>query len=134
MCSIYSNSYIIKPGFCSQIIYDIYRWCFCVFVFLYFSRLSIAERTEDASKAIAAKRELRARVEEISKDYDEEKKLTFDITQDMTRQYKGMQEELLNRVSMLFYMLFYIRYIYIYIHSFYCNCLICWLVLTCNNL
>lgn len=90
-----------------------------VFVFLYFcyfftSPLQIAERSEDASKAIAAKRELRARVEEISKDYDEEKKLTFDITQDMTRQYKGMQEELLNRVSVLFYMLLYIRYIFIH--------------------
>ncbi len=63
-----------------------------------FDKFNLAERTEDTSKAIAAKRELRARVEEISKDYEEEKKLTFDITQDMTRQYKGMQEELLNRV------------------------------------
>ena len=69
--------------------------CFWIFAFF----IKLAERSEDASKAIAAKRELRARVEEISKDYDEEKKLTFDITQDMTRQYKGMQEELLNRVS-----------------------------------
>ena len=50
---------------------------------------------------MAAKRELQARVEQISRDYDEEQKLTFDVTQDMTRQYKGMQEELLTRVSIL---------------------------------
>lgn len=61
---------------------------------------SLAERSEEASKAVAAKRELRARVDQISKDYEEEKQLTFDITQDMTRQYKGMQEELLNRVRL----------------------------------
>ena len=60
--------------------------------------ISIAERSEESSKALAAKRELQARVEQISKDYEEEKKLTLDITKDMTRQYKGMQEELLSRV------------------------------------
>ena len=45
------------------------------------------------------KRELQTRVEQISKDFEEEKKLTFDITKDMTRQYKGLQEELMGRVS-----------------------------------
>jgi hypothetical protein len=58
-----------------------------------------AERSEEASKAIAAKRELSQRVSQISKDYEEEQSRTFEITQDMTRQYKGMQEELLGRVS-----------------------------------
>ena len=62
-------------------------------------QVQLAERTEDASKAMAAKRELQARVEQISKDFEEEKNATFEITQDMTRQYKGMQEELLSRVS-----------------------------------
>ena len=60
-----------------------------------------AERTEESSRSLASKRELQTRVEQISRDYEEEKKLTFDITQDMTRQYKGMQEELLTRVSWL---------------------------------
>lgn len=59
----------------------------------------LAERTEESSKSLASKRELQARVEQISRDFEEEKKLTFEVTQDMTRQYKGMQEELLTRVS-----------------------------------
>ena len=57
-----------------------------------------AERSEEASKAVAAKREYSQRVEQISKDFEEEKQMTFEITQDMTRQYKAMQEELLGRV------------------------------------
>jgi hypothetical protein len=61
-------------------------------------QLQLAERSEEASRALAAKRELQSRVEQISKDFDEEEKQTFEITQDMTRQYKGMQEELLGRV------------------------------------
>lgn len=61
--------------------------------------LPIAERTEEASKAMAARRELQRRMEDVSRDFDEEQKLTFEIRQDMTRQYKGMQEELLSRVS-----------------------------------
>jgi hypothetical protein len=58
-----------------------------------------AERTEEASRALAAKRELQARVEQISQDFEDEQRLTFEIRQDMTRQYKGMQEELLMRVG-----------------------------------
>jgi hypothetical protein len=59
---------------------------------------STAERSEEASKALAAKREYKSRIEQISRDFEEEQKQTFEITQDMTRQYKGMQEELLTRV------------------------------------
>lgn len=51
---------------------------------------------------MAAKRELQARIEHLAKDFEEEKKLTLDITKDMTRQYKGMQEELLSRVYTTF--------------------------------
>ena len=57
-----------------------------------------AERSEEASKALAAKREYKSRIEQIQRDFEEEQKQTFEITQDMTRQYKGMQEELLTRV------------------------------------
>eukprot|EP01033_Poteriospumella_lacustris_P000108 gene107-70_t len=35
------------------------------------------------------------------KDFQEEKRQTYEITQDMTRQYKGMQEELLSRINAL---------------------------------
>lgn len=48
---------------------------------------------------MAAKREYKGRIEQIQKDFEEEQRQTFEITQDMTRQYKGMQEELLTRVS-----------------------------------
>ncbi len=52
---------------------------------------------------MATKRELQQRMEQVSRDFDEEQKLTFEIRQDMTRQYKGMQEELLSRVSRTFF-------------------------------
>lgn len=64
-------------------------------------QLQLADRSEEASKAIAAKRELSQRVQQISTDYEEEKEMTFQLTQDMTRQYKGMQEELLGRINTL---------------------------------
>ena len=64
-------------------------------------QVQLSERTEEASKAMAAKRELQARVEQIAKDFEEERNTTFEITQDMTRQYKSMQEELLSRVSLV---------------------------------
>jgi chromosome segregation ATPase len=64
-------------------------------------QLQLAERSEEASRAMAAKRELQSRVEQIARDFDEEQKQTFEITQDMTRQYKGMQEELLTRINKL---------------------------------
>lgn len=64
-------------------------------------QLQLADRTEDASRALAAKRELQARVNQMSTDLEDEQKRTFEITQDMTRQYKGMQEELLSRINNL---------------------------------
>ena len=63
--------------------------------------MQLAERTEESSKALAEKRELAARVQQINDDFEEERKSTFEITQDMTRQYKGMQEELLSRINTL---------------------------------
>lgn len=65
--------------------------------------MQTAERSEEAAKALASKREYQERVEQISKDFDEEKRTAFEITQDMTRQYKGMQEELLTRVWLVYF-------------------------------
>jgi hypothetical protein len=45
------------------------------------------------------KRELHAKIEEVQRELEEEQKATMELTRDMTRQYKGMQEELLNRVG-----------------------------------
>ena len=67
-------------------------------IFELLSDVLSAERTEESSRAMATKRELQARVEHIAKDFEEEQNLTFEMRQDMTRQYKGMQEELLSRV------------------------------------
>lgn len=60
-----------------------------------------AERTDSAVTSIKAKRELQERVEQLKKDFDDERRDTFEITADMTRQYKAMQEELLNKINSL---------------------------------
>jgi hypothetical protein len=64
-------------------------------------QVQLAERTEESSKALAAKRELQARMEQINRDVEDERKSTFEITQNMTAQYKGMQEKLLNTINEL---------------------------------
>jgi chromosome segregation ATPase len=61
----------------------------------------LAERQEEAASASAAKREIQNRVLELKRDFEEEQKQTYQITADMTRQYKSMQEELLNRINIL---------------------------------
>ncbi|TYZ65274.1 hypothetical protein PybrP1_007019 [[Pythium] brassicae (nom. inval.)] len=64
-------------------------------------QMQLAERHELAVKAIESKRELQERVSDLQRDFERERVETFGITQDMTRQYKSMQEELLNRVNSL---------------------------------
>ena len=60
-----------------------------------------AERSEAAIAAMKARRELQERVESLKGDFDEEQKATFEITANMTRQYKAMQEQLLNEINKL---------------------------------
>lgn len=64
-------------------------------------QMQLAERHELAVKAMESKRELQDRVSDLQRDFERERMDTFGITQDMTRQYKSMQEELLNRVNTL---------------------------------
>lgn len=64
-------------------------------------QMQLAERQEVAVKAMESKRELQSRVADLQRDFDRERIETFGITQDMTRQYKSMQEELLNRINLL---------------------------------
>ncbi|GMF19847.1 unnamed protein product [Phytophthora lilii] len=64
-------------------------------------QMQLAERHEIAVKTLESKRELQERVADLQKDFERERKETFGIKQDMTRQYKSMQEELLNRVNTL---------------------------------
>lgn len=58
-------------------------------------------REERMMQAISAQKELRERVLEYHADFTKEKDEVFDITADMTRQYKGMQEELMRKISSL---------------------------------
>merc|ERR1711865_124934 len=53
----------------------------------------------EANKALASRKELQHRVSELKGDFEDEQDQTFQITADMTRQYKSMQEELLNRIN-----------------------------------
>lgn len=55
----------------------------------------------EASRAIASKRELQQRLEELKSDFDKEQETTQDITSSMTLQYKSMQEGLMNRINTL---------------------------------
>ncbi|KAL7687638.1 putative Coiled-coil domain-containing protein [Plasmopara halstedii] len=64
-------------------------------------QMQLAERQEITVKTLESKRELQDQVTELQKSFENERKDTFGITQDMTRQYKSMQEELLNRVNTL---------------------------------
>lgn len=64
-------------------------------------QMQLAERHDLAVKAMESKRELQERVGDLQRDFERERVETFGITQDMTRQYKSMQEELLNRVNAL---------------------------------
>mmetsp|Transcript_33917 Transcript_33917/g.56055 ORF Transcript_33917/g.56055 Transcript_33917/m.56055 type:complete len:200 (-) Transcript_33917:181-780(-) len=58
-------------------------------------------REEKMAQALASQKELRERVTLYHKDFEKEKEEIFDIAADMTRQYKGMQEELLTRINVL---------------------------------
>ena len=58
-------------------------------------------REEKMAHAVAAQKELRERVLQYHADFAREKEEVFDVASDMTRQYKGMQEELLSRINLL---------------------------------
>ncbi|KAL3898590.1 MAG: hypothetical protein SGPRY_012813 [Prymnesium sp.] len=58
-------------------------------------------REEKLQAALSAQRELKEQVAQYHDDFEREKTEIFDISADMTRQYKGMQEELLQRLNSL---------------------------------
>ena len=63
--------------------------------------MQLSERAEEASKAMAVKRELQERMDRVAEEYEIAKRKTFEIKQDMTRQYTSMQEELLSKIVQL---------------------------------
>lgn len=50
---------------------------------------------------MAVKRELQERMDRVAEEYEIAKRKTFEIKQDMTRQYTSMQEELLSKIVQL---------------------------------
>ena len=57
-------------------------------------------RGEDGARGVCSKGASRA-VLQYHNDFAREKEEIFDVASDMTRQYKGMQEELLSRINLL---------------------------------
>ena len=58
-------------------------------------------REEKVQNSLQAQRELQDRVTAYHQDFEREKEDIFDISADMTRQYKGMQEELIAQINKL---------------------------------
>jgi len=58
-------------------------------------------REEKLQSSLTSQRELETRVAHYHADFERGKEEIFDISADMTRQYKGMQEELLAKVNKL---------------------------------
>jgi hypothetical protein len=61
--------------------------------------MQLAYKSELTSNAIAKAESIREELEVSNKKFDDEKQITMDVIRTMTRQYKGMQEELLNKIN-----------------------------------
>jgi len=61
--------------------------------------MELAYRSEMTSHAVAECESMRKELAESTHRFEEEKQSTMDITRTMTRQYKGMQEDLLNKIN-----------------------------------
>jgi hypothetical protein len=61
----------------------------------------LGERSNEVSMVIKEKLELKAKLDQISSDYEREKQMNRELSQEMTRHCKGMQEELLMRIKKL---------------------------------
>eukprot|EP00611_Tribonema_gayanum_P031977 TRINITY_DN9388_c0_g1_i1.p1 TRINITY_DN9388_c0_g1~~TRINITY_DN9388_c0_g1_i1.p1 ORF type:complete len:203 (+),score=79.23 TRINITY_DN9388_c0_g1_i1:885-1493(+) len=64
-------------------------------------QIQLAERSDETLLAIKERQSKQGEVAVLQKRLEEATQDTFEITRDMTRQYKGMQEELLNRINQL---------------------------------
>ncbi|KAL0212059.1 hypothetical protein RCL1_005685 [Eukaryota sp. TZLM3-RCL] len=59
----------------------------------------LALKTEQANRAIAAQNDLRAQLIAYHSDFEKQREDRFDITSNMTRQYKSLQEELISHLN-----------------------------------
>ena len=71
--------------------------------------------SEGARVTLAGEREYARRVDQLTTEFEEEKKSNVDITQGMIRHYESVQEQLLDKVSLS------LNYIFHSIELFYCN-------------
>jgi len=62
-------------------------------------QIQLSHRSEGTSNAFSKCDSMRKTLIEATQKYDEEKQLSLDLTQNMTRQYKGMQDNLLNKIN-----------------------------------
>ena len=61
--------------------------------------IQLAHRSEMTADASFQYESMKKSLDETMKLYEEEKKATTDIMRDMTRQYKGMEDDLLNKIN-----------------------------------
>lgn len=61
--------------------------------------VQLTDKSETTADAIAACESMKEELATTTQKYQDEKQLTMDVTKTMTRQYKGMQEELLNKIN-----------------------------------
>ncbi|KAL0211006.1 hypothetical protein P9112_009304 [Eukaryota sp. TZLM1-RC] len=59
----------------------------------------LALKTEQANKAIAAQNDLRAQLLAYHADFEKQQEDRFDVTSNMTRQYKSLQDELISHLN-----------------------------------
>ncbi len=61
--------------------------------------LQLIYRTEQTSNAAAECDAMREKLTEVTQKCEDEKKMSMDVMRAMTRQYKGMQDDLLNKIN-----------------------------------
>jgi len=61
--------------------------------------MQLAYRSEAAANAVAKCETIRIELADATEKYESEKKFSIDVARSMTRQYKGMQEDLLNKIN-----------------------------------
>ena len=64
-------------------------------------RTQLGMRQTALTDAETAKREAEEKLAKLRADFDQEQETAYEISKDMTRQYKGMQEQLVERITQL---------------------------------
>jgi chromosome segregation ATPase len=61
--------------------------------------MQLAYRSEDTANTVAECDAIREELADATQKYESERKMSIDVARSMTRQYKGMQEDLLNKIN-----------------------------------